>query len=253
MSSILKALRKLEEEKRGGKLEAPDLRVDQGRTDTTGRPLVPLMIGVVSGMVLVGLIFLWLTGPQKKLDLLSIDTRVPTAPVNSQAQRLPQTVVEQPVVSVPDATLPRTSAPDAGVAETRVLPDAAADEPARTTSESESSSTVSVSNSTESVSNSKAVIQAQETGRASAATTSQGSVIDVQQDLSPATAELPAGINLLVSEIFYQDDVNSMAVVNDLPVMIGSQVDSAVVTEIHADRVLFQIDGQLYTVKLLQP
>jgi len=28
MSSILKALRKLEEEKRGGKLEAPDLRVD---------------------------------------------------------------------------------------------------------------------------------------------------------------------------------------------------------------------------------
>lgn len=239
MSSILKALRKLEEEKRGGKLKAPDLRVDQGRPDTSARPLVPLVIGAVSGMVLVGLIFLWLTGPQAKRDLLLNDTRVPATPVNTQAQRLPQTVVEQPLVSVPDATLPRPFAPDSGVAETPVLPAATASEPAKATSEP--------------VSNSTAAIHVQGTGRTSAATTSQQSVIDVQQDLSPATAELPAGINLLVSEIFYQDDVNSMAVVNDLPVMIGSHVDSAVVTEIHADRVLFQIDGQVYTVKPLQP
>ena len=75
----------------------------------------------------------------------------------------------------------------------------------------------------------------------------------VQQELPPETVALPDGIRLNVTEIFYQDAVNSMAVVNDLPVMVGSHVDSAVVTEIRADRVLFEIDGKVYPVSALQP
>jgi hypothetical protein len=60
---------------------------------------------------------------------------------------------------------------------------------------------------------------------------------------------LPEGVLLKVSETFYHDDpANSMAVVNDLPVMIGSFVDSAVVLEIHSDKVVFEIDENTYDV-----
>ena len=63
------------------------------------------------------------------------------------------------------------------------------------------------------------------------------------------STELPEGVSLLVTEIFFQgDSTNSMAVVNDLPVMIGTQVDAATVIEIHPDRVLFKLDGKTYTV-----
>ena len=44
-----------------------------------------------------------------------------------------------------------------------------------------------------------------------------------------------------------------MAVVNDLPVMVGSHVDAAVVTEIRTDQVLFEIDGKVYSVSAAHP
>ena len=239
MSSILKALRKLEEEKRGAKLEAPDLRVDQGRPDAAGRTFVPLAIGTVSGIVLVGLFFLWPTGPQQVRDLLPSENPASAAPTNSSAQHLPQTVVEKPVVAVPATALPRTSAPASPVPETPVAPSAAVSEPVVPRAEPATSSiAASLSQSTE---------------RTGDAATAQQSGIVAQQELSPDSAKLPAGISLLVSEIFYLDDINSMVVVNDLPVMIGSHVDSAVVTAIHADRVLFEIDGKAYAVSFSQP
>ncbi|MGK2905326.1 MAG: AMIN domain-containing protein [Desulfuromonadales bacterium] len=65
---------------------------------------------------------------------------------------------------------------------------------------------------------------------------------------------LPDGISLQVSEIFYQQDsASSMAVVNDLPVMVGSQVDSAVVTEIRPDSVVFAIGDRTYVVDQSNP
>ena len=107
MSSILKALRKLEEEKRGGKLEAPDLQVDQGRPDTTGRPFIPLLIGAVLGILLIGLFFLWPIGSQDWLDLLQGESPVPAAPAVAPVQPLPQAVVEQPVVAATAQPVPR--------------------------------------------------------------------------------------------------------------------------------------------------
>jgi general secretion pathway protein B len=77
--------------------------------------------------------------------------------------------------------------------------------------------------------------------------------IVAQQELPVETLALPDGIRLSVTEIFYQDAVNSMAVVNDLPVMVGSHVDAAVVTEILTDRVLFEIDGKVYSVSVPHP
>ena len=239
MSSILKALRKLEEEKRGGKLEAPDLQVDQGRPDTTGRPFIPLLIGAVLGILLIGLFFLWPIGSQYWLDLLQGESPVPAAPAVAPVQPLPQAVVEQPAVAAPAKPVPRTSVPASVEPETPVATAAAVTEP--------------VMPQVKPASGSATISQSKNHEPAGAAATAQQSGIVVQQELSPDSAKLPAGISLLVSEIFYLDDINSMAVVNDLPVMIGSHVDSAVVTAIHADRVLFEIDGKAYTVSLSQP
>jgi len=74
-----------------------------------------------------------------------------------------------------------------------------------------------------------------------------------KKNLPGEVAMLPDGISLIVTEIFYQDAVNSMAVVNDLPVMVGSHIDSAVITAIDVDRVLFEIDGNVYAVSASQP
>ena len=65
---------------------------------------------------------------------------------------------------------------------------------------------------------------------------------------------LPVGASLKVTEVFYQDDpANSMAVVNDLPVMIGTFVDSAVVLEIRSDKVVFKIGDDSYDVPVTPP
>ena len=65
---------------------------------------------------------------------------------------------------------------------------------------------------------------------------------------------LPVGTSLKVTEVFYQDDpANSMAVVNDLPVMIGTFVDSAVVLEIRSDKVVFKIGDDSYDVPVTPP
>ena len=68
------------------------------------------------------------------------------------------------------------------------------------------------------------------------------------------SGKLPIGVELLVSEIFYSEDPNnSMAVVNDLPVMVGSFVETAEVKEILADSVRFDIQGTIYSVPLAAP
>jgi hypothetical protein len=65
---------------------------------------------------------------------------------------------------------------------------------------------------------------------------------------------LPKGLILQVTEIFYQDDsANSMAVVNDLPVMVGTQVESAVVSEIQPDRVIFKVGDKTYSIAGVKP
>ena len=61
MSSILKALRKIEEEKRVANHAAPDLRMDQGNPGQKPRPYLPLAAGIALGAVCVSLFSLWLS------------------------------------------------------------------------------------------------------------------------------------------------------------------------------------------------
>ena len=236
MSSILKALRKLEEEKRGGKLEAPDLRVDQGRPASVGKSFLPLVAGIVFGAVIVGLFFLWPPGPTQKPDVVQSE---PLAPVVSAA--LQAVVNEAPPVPETAKALPDTSAP--AKSETPVA--ASVNEPAVTQAMRAPD---------------PATVTGSEPRRQKASPLAPGIAgpaeparAVVEKSVPGEVVALPEGISLIVTEIFYQDAVNSMAVVNDLPVMVGGHIDSAMVTAIHIDRVLFEIDGKVYTVSASQP
>jgi general secretion pathway protein B len=225
MSSILKALRKLEEEKRGGKLEAPDLRVDQGQSVAVGKSLLPLIVGVVLGALAVGLIFFWPTGTPQKPDVMRSVTPTAVSPVIEPPVASPQVVTGPPPAAQTAKPLQVTTAPakpEASVV--AVVSEPVVSRPVRM--------------SPAFADNAKPAAPVE---------------VVVQQELPPERVALPDGIRLNVTEIFYQDAVNSMAVVNDLPVMVGSHVDAAVVTEIRADRVLFEIDGKVYPVSALQP
>ncbi len=199
MSSILKSLRKIEEEKRGAVRAAPDLRVDQGLAPAKSKQLLPLLTGLALGAVIVGLFFLW--APRS------------TAPV---VKDQPQTKANEVVSAVKQDS----KASSAVKAERAVAP---------AKKEQKPDASIVVSNS--------------------AKTIQTPPVVMVATAAPMVSSELPEGVSLLVTEIFFQEDsAGSMAVVNDLPVMIGTHVDSAVVTEIQPDRVLFKIVNKTYTV-----
>lgn len=299
MSSILKALRKLEEEKRGGKLEAPDLRVDQGQSTGKSTPLVPLAAGIVCGAAVVVLLFLVPGGSDRKPEIVQNEPRTAVATVAEQTQPLPQAAAVKPVS--PETAAPsQASAPapaksealaavaasgkDPAVSEGRSatsaaarsqvqrVPQAVAEKPViQTTTEAPPPASAAVSANSEtpeaviapgnapgvsegnSVDDSAVESQAQIEQPADVVVAARPSGVGVVQTPFPKAAQLPAGIHLQVSEIYYQGDLNSMAVVNDLPVMVGSHIESALVTEIQADRVLFEIDGEVFPVSPPQP
>lgn len=224
MSSILKALRKLEEEKRGGKLEAPDLRFDQGQSTTARKSLLPLLVGIVLGGLIVGLIFFWPTGTSQKPDVVQNMTPTALSPVIEPPVASPEVVTDPPPpqTAKPLQTTTVLAKPEASVA--AVVREPVVSRPVR------------MSPTPADIAEPAAPVE-----------------IVAQQELPKETVALPDGIRLNVTEIFYQDAVNSMAVVNDLPVMVGSYVETAVVTEIRTDRVLFEIDGKLYSVSAPHP
>ena len=236
MSSILKALRKLEEEKRGGQLEAPDLRVDQGQTASKARPWVYLATGVVCGAALVGLIYVVLGGHKQQTEIAQNELRAPVNAVAEQALPLPQAAAEEPLPS-DVSTPPRSIAPGQPVTPAAVA--ISTSEPGLARGGPPNSPAVER--------------QPKKDQRAAAAVTTRPAGTEAMQAPAPQAAQLPAGTRLLVSEIYYQGDLDSMAVVNDLPVMVGSHIDSALVTEIQVDRVLFDIDGKVFAVSLQKP
>lgn len=59
---------------------------------------------------------------------------------------------------------------------------------------------------------------------------------------TPGAGAVPAPFQ--VTEIFYQPDAGSMAVVDDLPVMEGTVVNGVLIDKIFPDRVRFIVDGR---------
>lgn len=273
MSSILKALRKIEEEKRVASHAAPDLRMDHGHSARKGWPFLPLVAGVALGAACVGLFSFWyfsktpavvalpvqhvkVTGVDSKQvvpsillpeeKLLSAPAVPQTAPVKEQDVIPPaeDTIIREvimPVEAVPMIsvqTVPQKQPPEI-VSERKPSPEIVETKVVATTAVKTPKSDLTAAKT---LKTDPDVAKIPEDEPAVARLAKADSVA-----VSPKP--LPEAVHLKVSETFYHEDpANSMAVVNDLPVMIGTFVDSAMVLEIHSDKVVFKIDDTLYDV-----
>lgn len=212
MSSILKALRKLEEE-RARRRDAPSeiaTSILRGEPRRVLSPLWlwPVLIGVVI-LLAAGVFWGWratMASPESKIAPLVVAEPVAAVPVKNG-----EVVVEEiidprrPVLPTVAAVRPRAvkrvhAVAAAGTSPSRVVPKRAADAPV--TSELASPPRVSV-------------------------------------PVAPAVAAVATESRPVVSAIAWQEDrAGRVAVIDGLPVMEGEQVGQATVVEIRQDRVL---------------
>lgn len=262
MSSILKALRKIEEEKRVASHAAPDLRMDQGLAEPKPRPLLPLIAGVALGSVCVGLFFLW--SSSDFTEVASQPQRQPQA--DAQVVVVESNQAEQPVIvleekspvtplSASPAPAVREKTPEK-VVETSKIPEIilpAEPVPAFFTTP-EPVKTLEPPVAFEAQAKAPNVVKAPKVVKEAPKESMTSTGSSKPESLPVKARPLPVGASLKVTEVFYQDDpANSMAVVNDLPVMIGTFVDSAVVLEIRSDKVVFKIGDDSYDVPVTPP
>lgn len=261
MSSILKALRKIEEKKQVNKTAAPDLMSDQGFVPFKPKPFVPVLAGVVIGAVLVGLLFTWVV-------------TAPTSVVTTQPESKPEHAAGVSVAQKTSSAEKEEKASDSASNLNPLQLNTSYSQNLHSLAESAKVSVVTLSPEpaafaeNHSAQTSNPVIKSPVKPIAIKVKSPEikavaGNLAKVKQEPKEAVAvnttpnissELPHGVSLLVSEIFYQEDsANSMAVVNDLPVMVGSYVDSAVVNEIRSDSVVFEISSILYKVSQSHP
>jgi len=220
MSSILKALRKVEEEKRATSHAAPDFRSAQSNSAPRTKPFLSLLSGMILGVSCVLVVYFLLS-----------DERTKTPPQPEQVVQQPVKVTEPQALQLEQKTIPVVVMQSEPVA---------AIQPARKhikpTVEPSAQAAVSVP-----VAGAKA--------NPAPVTASRPDVTSKKYPESAIEQALPEGVTLVVSEIFYQDDAaNSMAVVNDLPVMVGMPVDNALVSEILPDHVVFVVGDKHYLV-----
>ncbi len=265
MSSILKALRKIEENKRVAEYAAPDLAHDQGAVPAKSSALRPLFAGIAIGAVVVGLIFLQpkytvdLATRQSTVKPLAIAATETMEQTPSLSIREEGTVVSQPSTNLPSKILP--VAPEYNsikAVDARQVPVAVLPQEKIVVSVARRAETVlakDVTSSSNSSRKSKIALKPDitRTEKSAPKVKSLPPVAPVV-DKPTLSLQLPAGVDLQLTEIFYQEDsASSMAVVNDLPVMVGSQVDSAVVTAIRPDSVMVKIDDNVYNLTLTRP
>jgi len=256
MSSILKALRKIEEEKRVASHAAPDLRMDQGLAEPKPRPLLPLIAGVALGSVCVGLFFLWSSSdftevasqprrqPQAEAQVVVVESNQAEQPVIVLEEKGPVTPLSASPVPVVREKTPEKVVETSKIPEI-ILPAEAV--PAFLTTP-EPVKTLEPPIAFEAQTKTPKVVK--EAPKESMTSTRSSK----PEPLPVKAGSLPVGASLKVTEVFYQDDpANSMAVVNDLPVMIGTFVDSAVVLEIRSDKVVFKIGDDSYDVPVTPP
>lgn len=237
MSSILKALRKIEEEKRVAEHVAPDLRVDQGLTRVKSGQYLPLLAGVVLGAAVVGLFFFLGTANDTASVVQGGSEAEPvkTAVAVSSPKEMPL------VADIKSADLVVT--PDLASVQNHSV----STEPGRTAEVSLSPKPVSA------VAQHKALSPKEPAVALPQVIVPAKAVAAAKQPdgLQEIFTVLPDGVSLLVTEIFYQaDGSDSMALVNDLPVMVGTHIESAVVDEIRPEQVLFRVEDKLYLVSV---
>lgn len=244
MSSILKALKKLEEEKRASLPEGQKKRQPAG----SGRPLtVSVLITLVIGLVVGGLVTAWLFQEDRpvpeKSKLARTEARpvapvaaapaaregLSTAPAEDRIKPSPVTktvsgedefepVVQQPPVQTAGSSMEKEFVPVGSASGEKPAEDVAAQPSADQSISEERVETVAIP----------------EPG--------------FQKTAPEPVADLP----FVVSEIIYSEGSEAnLAVVNDLPVMEGTEIDGVLVKAILADRVIFEVDGRPVEIESL--
>ena len=252
MSSILKALRKIEEEKRTANHAAPDLRMDQGNSGKKVRPYLPLVAGIAVGALCVGLFGLWFSSDTPEVAIQLQQQQQPMVPVVESKQAIPPVFVAKEEMLEPSSEKPQTVS----------LQDPIIEPVVETVKVREVIMPVEampvISMQAEPKKQAPKIVPERKTPLpevvVSERATTNIAKTSIPEPLVVEPKALPEGFLLKVSETFYHDDpANSMAVVNDLPVMIGTFVDSAVVLEIHSDKVVFKIGNDTYDVPVILP
>ncbi|MGW8313862.1 MAG: hypothetical protein ACWGOL_11590 [Desulfuromonadales bacterium] len=257
MSSILKALRKLEKEKPQAGHSAANISVDQGAVAKRSGLLLPLLTGVVLGAAMVGVFLLWQAGgPVSSLgNQADVNKTNESAATSGTAQSAEQPKPQNKLAeSNREASRNAEAIPDVqGPVQAMIIDPV----PVVVLPQEKVATDVPRSDKPLPATTAKPSIKASQPPVAAAEKSPPSSplanVTIPAAGNSDASSRLPEGVTLRVSEIYYQDNgTGSMAVVNDLPVMIGSQVDAAVIKDIRPDRVLVSIAGKLYAVALTQ-
>jgi len=226
MSSILKALKKLEREKSGRFPESMDLDLDILRSTDSSRSYSPLALVLLFLMIFGGgaaVAYLFMKG-----------TKVPQATTKSHAAMTSK--------DLPPQIFPSVIKPEALPVEIVVVP--ARKEPSDEVSRKESQKTAvayKVDDSAVKKSAVGAVSVISEKPKETPGTVKKG---------LPADTTVPA---LRVNGIAFQNgNTDSLAMVNGMPVSSGSVIEGITVKKIREDRVLFQHNGATFEILLGQ-
>lgn len=226
MSSILKALRKLEEERARQRETAPEIATSILRV-AARRKLLPLWLwpGVVVGGMLLAAALFWGLRPEPATPVAPV---VPTATApavqrSSSADAIIEEVLDTRVPAVPVAAARRTPpAPVVQSSQSRRLPPSASPSTVTTPPTVVTAPVVPV--------------------------TSDPTTVPPLKSTQPLAG---AHSQPVVSAIAWQEDrASRMAVVNGLPVMEGELVGTAMIEEIQADGVVFSENGQHFSVPM---
>ncbi|MCM2265287.1 MAG: general secretion pathway protein GspB [Desulfuromonadales bacterium] len=242
MSSILKALKKLEEEQAGRPASSSAGHGGQFVTSMRGgRPLLLLIVGIGAGLLLAGGLYFWVGGPreiqrpsppaaQEQKPAGISDAAAPGAhpvaaeppPVRSMTAAVPPVApVAVPPVKVVVAAAPRVTEKVVSVApEETNKSDMVPTEPALPARAAEEPRQMPVEQ------------------------------VQIERREIPAPGQQWSATHLTVSDILPAAGGGRMAIVNGLPVMEGTMVEDAVVREIHPTQVIFEVGGKSVVVPL---
>jgi hypothetical protein len=245
MSTILKALRKLEEEKRAAAPGDLPGQVLAGRTAAPRRARSAQLVaaGVAGGLLLAVLALAGITWLQKPApDASLVQEALPAAAAVETLATMPVQPQEQSPAT-PAAAGPTASQGAPGPGAAKDYPRAA---PVKTAVPASPPAVLSRPGALTGRDE-----PAQAASMAPAVPLPAVEQVNVADIVLPPPGKVWTAPALLVTEIFPANAAGGrMALVNGLPVMEGTRVDGALVKEIRAGEVLFESDGRSFAVPL---
>ena len=255
MSSVLKALKKLEEERRGDAAAsgaaAGQKWASGGQPERRPRYLLLAIAGLAVGLLVV-LVLLWPRGSEPPVAVVAppAATVLPAvaAPAAVPQPVSPPVAVDRPaVVATPQPARVEPVRPAAAVTPTPVV---AIPEPRQTPEPTPPPAPLPEAID---LAASRPLPVAPPVREPARPVRTEAPVRQVQInrfDIPSPGQQWVAPPQLKVSEIFPPTGGERMAIVNGLPVMVGTMVDEAMVEEIHDDRVIVSIGGKQVAIPL---